>query len=64
MDEKLKTLLLEYLGELMYDHQNTFDWIGKDSISEKIKAVNVLLETEYEPVTFLSQVKDIFKSNQ
>lgn len=46
MNEILKNELCQYLGKLMYQHENEFDWILKDKIAEKINAVNKLLDID------------------
>jgi DNA repair exonuclease SbcCD ATPase subunit len=46
MNEILKNELCQYLGQLMYEHENEFDWILKDKIAEKINAVNKLLDID------------------
>ena len=43
MPEHLKSELAYYLGQLMHQHENEFDWIEKDKISEKMNAVYTLL---------------------
>lgn len=44
VSEELKTELCSYLGELTYLYENTYDWIEKDKIGNKINAVNELLD--------------------
>lgn len=44
VSEELKTELCKYLGELTYLYENTYDWIEKDKIGNKINAVNELLD--------------------
>jgi hypothetical protein len=58
MKEELQNLLAEYLGELMYRDENTFDWIEKEKIIEKINAVNVLLEIGEKRKSFLEAVQE------
>ncbi len=63
MNEELKDMLCEYLGELMHNRDTTFDWIEKDKIIEKINAINVLLEVNHKEETLgdrLMQAVDLF----
>ena len=61
MNEKLKNELLNYYGELLYDKQNCHDWIGISNISDKLTAIETLLELpEVERVTFLDKIKKLF----
>jgi hypothetical protein len=62
MEEELQNLLAEYLGELMYLDENTFDWIEKEKITEKINAVNVLLGIGEKRKSFLDAVQETLKN--
>lgn len=46
MNEILKNELCQYLGQLIYEHENEFDLILKDKIAEKMNAVNKLLDID------------------
>lgn len=46
MNENLKNELCQYLGQLLYEHENESDWILKDKIAEKINAANKLLDID------------------
>ena len=43
MNSILESELAKHLGELMHQHETTFDWIEKEKISAKINACYVLL---------------------
>jgi hypothetical protein len=43
MKQELKDLLLEYYGELIGEHEYSNDYFAKTKISEKINAINLLL---------------------
>lgn len=60
----LRNQLCEYLGELMYEHEHCHDWIKKESLSEKINAVNLLIGFDSNRKTFSTQVKEILKIKQ
>jgi hypothetical protein len=59
MNQQLQNLLAEYLGELMYKYENTFDWDEKDKVAIKINAVNELLEIGERKKTFMDVIKEI-----
>lgn len=44
MKEELKDLLLEHLGELLYNYENNDDYNDKLIAKDKIKAVETLLD--------------------
>jgi len=56
MNEILKNELCQYLGQLMYEHENEFDWILKDKIAEKINAVNKLLDIDKHEKTWYEKL--------
>lgn len=58
MNKELEDMLCTYLGELLSESENTFDWIEKDKITEKINAVNVLLEQPVRMVTWYEKVSE------
>ena len=58
MKPELQDLLLEYLGELKYEQEKKFDWIEKDSVSEKINSGNVLLGFDGREKTWYQKVAD------
>ena len=62
MNNNLKNELYDYLGSLLHQHQNTFDWIEKDEITEKINAVHVLLGIEVEEKTWYQKVAEQLKA--
>lgn len=64
MSKELQLLLAEYLGELMHQSDNTFDWIEKDKITMKINAVNELLEIGEQKKTFMDAIKEIAKDGK
>lgn len=64
MSKELQLLLAEYLGELMHQSDNTFDWIEKDAITRKINAVNVLLDINEQKKTFMDAIKEIAKDGK
>lgn len=51
MNEVLKNELCFYLGQLMYKHENEFDWIFKNKLAEKINSVNKLLDIDKHELT-------------
>jgi hypothetical protein len=59
MKAELQNNLCEYLGELKAEQDHTFDWIEKDSIIEKINAINLLLGFDKKESTFLEKIKSI-----
>lgn len=59
MTDELQNLLSVYLGELLYKHENTFDWIEKAAVTRKINAVNELLEIGEKKKTFTDAIKEI-----
>jgi len=60
MNDNLKDLLCFYLGELMCEHENEFDWIKKDELLLKIRAANTLLEIKPpKEITFLEAVNEL-----
>jgi len=61
MNEVLKNELCQYLGQLMYEHENEFDWILKDKIAEKINAVNKLLDIDKHEKTWYEKVAQKLK---
>lgn len=64
MKPELKDLLCEYLGELMHDNENTFDWIKKDELVNKINAVNVLLGIKEVKESTMSKVIKFLKNDK
>jgi hypothetical protein len=58
MDKELQDRLLIYLGELKHQQENTFDWMEKDSITEKINAVNLLLGFNTKEKTWFEKVAE------
>jgi len=63
MNDNLKDLLCFYLGELMCEHENEFDWIKKDELLIKIRAVNTLLGMNRpKEITFLEAVNELKNS--
>ena len=63
MNENLKNQLCEYLGQLMYQHENEFDWVSKDSIAEKINAVNKLLDIDKHEKSWYEKIAIKLKNN-
>jgi DNA repair exonuclease SbcCD ATPase subunit len=61
MNEILKNELCQYLGQLMYEHENEFDWILKDKIAEKINAVNKLLDIDKYEKTWYEKLANKLK---
>lgn len=62
VNEELKNNLCVYLGELTYLYENTFDWIEKDKIGDKINAVNELLEIKESKENWFQKVaKEVSK---
>ena len=61
MNEILKTELCQYLGQLMYEHENEFDWILKDKVAEKINAINKLLDIDKHEKTWYEKVAQKLK---
>lgn len=61
MTEQLGNLLAIYLGELMHQRDNTFDWIEKDKVTAKINAVNVLLDIDHKEKTWFQKVAEELK---
>lgn len=59
MNQELKNELCNYLGELMAESEQTFDWIEKDRITEKINAVNLLLGFTDRKETWMEKLKKI-----
>ena len=64
MKKELQLLLAEYLGELMHQRDNTFDWIEKDKIIIKINAAHELLEISEKKKTFMDAIKEIAKDGK
>lgn len=58
MNEILQSELSQYLGELLHQSENTFDWIEKDSITKKINAVYTLLDIDIHKKTWFEQVAE------
>lgn len=58
MTSSLKMALCEYLGELMYYKGQTHDWIASEEITEKINAVNVLLDLDTQEPSWFEKVAD------
>jgi DNA repair exonuclease SbcCD ATPase subunit len=56
MNEILKNDLCKYLGQLMHEHENEFDWILKDKLAEKINAVNKLLDIDKHEKTWYEKL--------
>ena len=56
MNEILKNELCQYLGQLMYEHENEFDWILKDKLAEKINAANKLLDIDKHEKTWYEKI--------
>jgi DNA repair exonuclease SbcCD ATPase subunit len=61
MNEILKNELCQYLGQLMYEHENEFDWILKDKLAEKINAVNKLLDIDKHEKTWYEKIAQKLK---
>ena len=61
MNETLKNELCEYLGQLMHEKENEFDWIKKDKIIEKINAVNKLLDIDNYEETWYEKIAQKLK---
>jgi DNA repair exonuclease SbcCD ATPase subunit len=61
MNEILKNDLCQYLGQLMYEHENEFDWILKDKLAEKINAVNKLLDIDKHEKTWYEKIAQKLK---
>lgn len=65
MKPELKNNLLEYLGELMQQKETTFDWITKDELTRKIRAVNILLDLPVPPDnTFVEKLNEFILNNR
>lgn len=65
MKEELKNNLLEYLGELMQEKETTFEWMAKDELTRKIRAVNILLGLRVPPDnTFVERLNDFILNNR
>lgn len=64
MKKELENNLLEYLGELMHQSENEFDWIEKDKIVRKINAVNTLLGIPGEIKSTMQKVVDYVQTIQ
>jgi hypothetical protein len=62
MSPELENMLLAYLGELMYREEQENDWMGKDAISAKINAVNVLLDIPGKRVTWYEKLAKELKT--
>jgi hypothetical protein len=62
MSAELENLLLAYLGELMYQEEQTGDWMDKDAISVKINAVNVLLDIPEQRLTWYEKLSKELKN--
>lgn len=56
MNETLKNELCQYLGELIYQNENEFDWFLKNKIREKIKAVDKILDIEKQEKTCFEEL--------
>jgi len=63
MNENLKNQLCEYLGQLMYQHENEFDWILKDKIAEKINVVNKLLDIDKHEQSWYEKISKKLKTD-
>jgi len=63
MNKELKDMLLIYLGELMYEKDNTHDWAEKDKVINKINACNLLLGFETNDKTWIQQLAEELKCN-
>ena len=61
MKGSLKNELCEYLGELMYDQENQFDWFSKDKITKRINAIHTLLEIESDQELFSDKIIEVSK---
>lgn len=61
MNEILKNELCQYLGQLMYEHENEFDWILKDKLADKINAVNKLLDIDKHEKTWYEKIAQKLK---
>jgi hypothetical protein len=61
MNKDLELLLAEHLGELIYQRDNTYNWIEKDRILRKINAINELLEIGEKQPTYLDAIKQTVK---
>jgi hypothetical protein len=59
MKSELHNGLCEYLGELKAEKDQTFEWIEKDNLIERINAVNLLLGLDEKELTFLEKIKNI-----
>jgi hypothetical protein len=62
MKKELIDLLSVYLGELLYKHETTFDWIEKDQVSRQINAVYTLLDIDKKEHTFNDTAREILKT--
>lgn len=61
MNETLKNELCTYLGELLHEHENEYDWIMKGRIAEKINAVHKLLDIDKHEKTWYERVVEKLK---
>ena len=63
MNDQLKNELLSYYGELLYDFEHSNDYFDKCKISEKINAINTLLELpQVSSQKFQEIIKKIIKN--
>ena len=52
MKQELKDSLLEYLGEVMYDIENSPDYFDKSKLKNKSEAIHALLDLPYKEQGF------------
>lgn len=64
MKEELKDMLLVFLGELMYEKDNTHDWIEKNKVINKINACNLLLGFDATNKTWIQQLAEELNSKK
>jgi hypothetical protein len=57
----LTDALCTYLGTLLYQRDNTHDWIEKDALTEKISAIYVLLDIDDRQPTWMEKAVGQFK---
>ena len=65
MTDQLKDLLLEYLGEIKLDKESCFNWIEKDELIRKERAINTLLGFDNAPEnTFVEKLNEFILNNR
>jgi hypothetical protein len=54
--EERESMLAFWLGELLYQRDNCYDWIRENALTDKINALYTLLEIDKADETAMSQI--------